>query len=88
MVNTGQAILDVLNSSQRTVSDAKLTNISVGFLRVILILFHQPQCQWWSVFFPTLVQGEITRRIVNELFTKMYYKAFASDESFCPSAKP
>ena len=78
------------NNSHRVVSGAKITNISVGFLKVILILFHQPLYQWWSIFFPTLVQGEITRRVVNELFIKTYCNAHssASGERFWPSAKP
>lgn len=90
MVITGQTLPEMLNNSHRVVSGAKITNISVGFFKVILTLFHQPLYQWWSIFFPTLVQGEITRRIVNELFIKMYCNAHssASDERFWPSAKP
>lgn len=89
MVITGQTLPEMLNNSHRVVSGAKITNISVGFLKALPIQFHQPLYQWWSIFSPTLVHEEITR-ILNELFIKTYCNAHssASNERIWPPAKP
>lgn len=75
-------------STNRVVSGAKITNVSVGFLKALPIQFHQPLYQRWSIFSPTLVHEEITR-ILNELFIKTYCNArsSASNERFWPPAK-
>lgn len=70
-------------------SGAKITNVSVGFLRVILTLFHHHLYQWWSIFPPPLVQGEMTRRTVSELFIKTLCNAHSSaSDEFWSSENP